>query len=957
MKKIFLIGAAALGMFFMTTSCMDNTEPAGIEAMRQAKAELITAQAAYQNALAATEQANAAIKQAEAEYATLVNQIKEIEVQEAQLDLELAQAENEYKIAQLEYEYQKQMVIDSAEIMRLKSLIAGYEWEILRNEMEMEKLEYQRKEALEMHNAYMYDLQKLTAEAQQRYERALAEIEAASYGLTDAQKNKLNDMVLKMQYYRKWLNDAEDKLIAAQNDLLDAQYALGRDTVYYKELYQIEKEAQAQKVTDLQELLAEAQAMDFSDLDALTAEKEALEAANQQIDKDIAELRNQAAEKAAAERAPLKAQKTEIDAQKAEINHSIRDLYLQVGYKWDDQSHQYVSTGGVSGALNERHDFEVEIPEAIVPHVATIFNEDKYFGTNEGSHDPTTSPNPSEPSTDDVVILSGFEQVDGEWTLPGGVYSWRTTYAKTKEILNGNSSATPPVDGLLDKVADLAIDPASLSNVELVLGEQQEKLTELTAEYEYFLGVFNEGLAAFNTAAAAYGITYHSSNDFVADKENLMAAATEAYNAYKDANPPTEAQTKAFVDAVYAEQSARADLVGNSYDWEDLTYANLTAASPTITIDEVIAAYDNSVKNPVIVILNGKKYDYTGTPLTMDTKLDDYNAAAKWDLASQKLYDLNYLRAAVTEELIGYGEIFEIEVEDVTALTALTTKITSQDTEAALKERLIAIGYDETDAVNLFKDTDFYKYLAQGVIVETLSSMVSNNALYVALNEDLKAINEDIKTIEKEQNDGQTEIFLQIRDLYAQLEDLQEQASEIDVQIAAKELEISAIAAYEKADTDTDYKDETYSQAKILKDQKEANNVAIGVIDEAIGALKYEIDGKELSPDAQKNVPPKFTFDGVDYDTIEELYDAWVKNIKEDVALAQYELAECEEKLERMLNSKGNPMEQAVADAERKLEQAQQDYDIALQQFNYWNEALNQMMAALIGNTEENPEA
>ena len=483
MKKIFLIGAAALGMFFMTTSCMDNTEPAGIEAMRQAKAELITAQAAYQNALAATEQANAAIKQAEAEYATLVNQIKEIEVQEAQLDLELAQAENEYKIAQLEYEYQKQMAIDSAEIMRLKSLIAGYEWEILRNEMEMEKLEYQRKEALEMHNAYMYDLQKLTAEAQQRYEQALAEIEAASYGLTDAQKNKLNDMVLKMQYFRNELNTAEYRLIAAQNNLLDAQYALGRDTVYYKELYQIEKEAQAQKVTDLQELLAEAQAMDFSDLDALTAEKEALEAANQQIDKDIAELRNQAAEKAAAELAPLKAQKTEIDAQEAEINHSIRDLYLQVGYEWDDQNNKYVSTAGVSGALNERHDFEVEIPEAIVPYIATIFN--KAFGENKGSHDPENSPNPN-PNTDDVVILSGFEQVDGEWTLPGGVYSWRTTYAKTKEILNdGKPSASPSVEPLLDAVADLAIDPASLSNVELVLGEQQEKLTELTAEYEY----------------------------------------------------------------------------------------------------------------------------------------------------------------------------------------------------------------------------------------------------------------------------------------------------------------------------------------------------------------------------------------------------------------------------------------------------------------------------------------
>lgn len=942
MKKIFLIGAAALGMFFMTTSCMDNTEPAGIEAMRQAKAELITAQAAYQNALAATEQANAAIKQAEAEYATLVNQIKEIEVQEAQLDLELAQAENEYKIAQLEYEYQKQMAIDSAEIMRLKSLIAGYEWEILRNEMEMEKLEYQRKEALEMHNAYMYDLQKLTAEAQQRYEQALAEIEAASYGLTDAQKNKLNDMVLKMQYYRKWLNDAEDALIDAQNDLLDAKYALGRDTVYYKELYQIEKEAQAQKVTDLQELLAEAQAMDFSDLDALTAEKEALEAANQQIDKDIAELRNQAAEKAAAELAPLKAKKTEIDAKIEEINQNIRDLYLQVGYKWDDQGNQYVSTG-VSGALNERHDFEVEIPEAIVPHVAKIFND--AFKTNEGSHDPTGFPTPT-PNTDDIVILSGFEQVDGEWTLPGGVYSWRTTYAKTKEILNDGNIASS-VDPLLDDVADLAINPASLSNFELILGEQQEKLTELTAEYEYFLGVFNEGLATFNTAAAAYGITY-SSTGFVADKENLMAAATEAYEAYKAATQPTEAQTKAFVDAVYAEQSTRADLVGNSYDWEDLTYANLTATTPTIDIDDVIKAYTNSVNNPVIVILTNKLYEYTGTPLTMETKLDDYNAAAKWDLASQKLYGLNYLRAAVTEELIGYGEIFEIEA-DVKQLSNITTDTTTQDGGAALKERLETIGYTG-DVVASFKGTDLYDYLAQGVIVETLSSMVSNNALYVALNEDLKAINEEIKTIEKEQNDGQTEIFLQIRDLYAQLEDLQEQESEIDVQIAAKELEISTIAAYEK--TGSDYSDKTYSQAQILEDQKKANEVAIGVINEAINALKYEIEGKDVSPN-----DPNLVFDGVTYDTIEELYDAWVKNIKEDVAIAQRDLAECEEKLKRMLDEDGDPLEQAVADAERKLEQAQQDYDIALQQFNYWNETLNQMMAALIGNTEENPEA
>ena len=132
MKNIFLIGAAALGMFFMTTSCMDNTEPAGIEEMRMAKSELLRAEALYKQALAATEQANAAIKQADAEYKELVNQLKEIEVQEAQIDLEVYQKQQELKLIELEYEHQAAIAEDSATIMQWKSKIAWYEWEIIR---------------------------------------------------------------------------------------------------------------------------------------------------------------------------------------------------------------------------------------------------------------------------------------------------------------------------------------------------------------------------------------------------------------------------------------------------------------------------------------------------------------------------------------------------------------------------------------------------------------------------------------------------------------------------------------------------------------------------------------------------------------------------------------------------------------------------------------------------------
>ena len=63
----------------MTTSCLDNTEPAGIEAMRTAKSELIRAQAEYQQALAAYQQAQIAITEAEAAALLLENQMKELE--------------------------------------------------------------------------------------------------------------------------------------------------------------------------------------------------------------------------------------------------------------------------------------------------------------------------------------------------------------------------------------------------------------------------------------------------------------------------------------------------------------------------------------------------------------------------------------------------------------------------------------------------------------------------------------------------------------------------------------------------------------------------------------------------------------------------------------------------------------------------------------------------------------
>lgn len=90
-KWTYLVAALLMGgVSTSLTSCIDNDEPAGINDLRGAKAELLRAKAAVQQALAAKEQAWA-------EGIIIGNQGKEIDNQIKQLNLELKQAAAEWK--------------------------------------------------------------------------------------------------------------------------------------------------------------------------------------------------------------------------------------------------------------------------------------------------------------------------------------------------------------------------------------------------------------------------------------------------------------------------------------------------------------------------------------------------------------------------------------------------------------------------------------------------------------------------------------------------------------------------------------------------------------------------------------------------------------------------------------------------------------------------------------------
>lgn len=96
MKKKFIAVSMVLGALALSsttlTSCVDDTESASVTAIRDAKAAQLTALANYQQAQADAEkivsEATAAIKNAEARWQEIQNDLKDLELQQAQATLE-----------------------------------------------------------------------------------------------------------------------------------------------------------------------------------------------------------------------------------------------------------------------------------------------------------------------------------------------------------------------------------------------------------------------------------------------------------------------------------------------------------------------------------------------------------------------------------------------------------------------------------------------------------------------------------------------------------------------------------------------------------------------------------------------------------------------------------------------------------------------------------------------------
>lgn len=228
--SVVLFGALMLGTAGTFTGCIDNDEPAGIEELRGAKAELLKAKAAVEQANAAYVQAQTAQLQALVQYQELVNKEKELQNQKLELEVKLKEAQTATAIAAAQ-----------AELERINA-------ELERNRLSWEEQLLTAKQSL--------------AEAQKAYDDAMAALELSKDYLSDAELAQLNHVKSK-------LAAAKTAMDIAQNDL-ETAYDTYKTAVTDPENYINE--------ATLKEALAVAEANEAKATNKLNLKLQALEA-------------------------------------------------------------------------------------------------------------------------------------------------------------------------------------------------------------------------------------------------------------------------------------------------------------------------------------------------------------------------------------------------------------------------------------------------------------------------------------------------------------------------------------------------------------------------------------------------------------------------------------------------------------------------------------------------------
>ena len=934
MKKVILFLVVGIGALCTLSSCLQNEEPAGVENLRNAKSELIKAEAQYKAAEIALVQAEAALKETIRAGYELDNKLKE-------LDVQLKEAQVAYELARIELQKAQDAAANEVELAKLQN-------DLLAQEIRKQKLENQKELVVEEHKEALLKAQKAVAEAEKAYQDVLDEINSVTTELTEAEKTQLAYYTQQVEAIRTKLNTAQSALVGAQHELIKAKYEY--DPVQ-REVELTRKVAAANETLEnVKTLLAEAEEIDLQGgVSEWITRKEGIDAKKEEIETQIKEI-NLAAEEKRQEAAPLKEELVEVKKSLDEVEADIAEVRDGRAAVYNDPADEETVTipdivsNNVFGkwvfdgaamffdayGLGITYSFETTSPYSFTWTASRAVSEN--WGEIRGA-------NITVEKFDQIFFLGtliGLPQFVDQY-YDGGKPGWNMRYNIRQMFFTWSS------------INDFILTESQLNSINEQVDWKKAEFETAKAEYDAKVKLYSDSKDSFLGLLEDYGIVYNPVSRLYRYEEvnyySTMSTAfenlSEAYDKYLTDGTAVPANvSNAFLTAFRTEQAAREQMFGKNAIWTDgtLTYKDFTSekwANSTVTFDiasrafYAIGQYD---------ILSGyREGDITTNYFVYSTDLTKVSVAEQWCQTSLDLYGIEWLREPIAEELKD-----QIQVSVVADNGTVSPWYTFEESSDVYK--VLSGLYGVSGSQNVYESvrgTEWFSIFDAEKNIEVPEDVVAAQDAYKAIAADLTELYDKYVALADEKAEAAAEYDKEELDLLKKWDEIDTQKDEITANIEAINAE---------ADVLGDYSVE-WSQVSVLQRSWADLNALSNLL-------------KELIEDnaAQVTIPAYGDYNGytdAPGEMLEKEYEKYIEALNKGVETAEDEVRKAERNLEYFKEGDDNDDKaKAVEEAEVKLEQAQEEYDYLLEQFNFYNDLLKELMAAIIGGEElpETPE-
>ena len=398
--------------------------------------------------------------------------------------------------------------------------------------------------------------------------------------------------------------------------------------------------------------------------------------------------------------------------------------------------------------------------------------------------------------------------------------------------------------------------------------------------------------------------------------------------------------SNAFLTAFRTEQAAREQMFGKDAIWTDgtLTYKDFTSekwANSTVTFD--IASRAFYTIGQYDILSGNREGNITTNYFVYSTDLTKVSVAQQWYQTSLDLYFISWLREPIAEELKD-----QIQVSVVADNGAVSPSYTIEESSDVYK--VLSELYGVSGSQNVYKavrGTEWFSIFDAEKNIEVPEDVVAAQDAYKAIAADLTELYDKYVALADEKAEAAAEYDKEELDLLKKWDEIDTQKDEITANIDAINAE---------ADVLGDYTVE-WSQISVL-------NRSLDDLNSLSRLLEQLIEDNA----AQVTIPAYGEYNGytgAPGEMLEEEYEKYIEALNKGVETAEDEVRKAERNLEYFKEGDDNDDKaKAVEEAEVKLEQAQEEYDYLLEQFNFYNDLLKELMAAIIGGEElpETPE-